>query len=86
MGGGERTFQRRFGRRTARCSLSRGRGMEEDASAEEAGSEWQERASKEEEREDAAREGMASVVLRVKTRLRAATGDIPSDMTLAASS
>ena len=60
--------------------------MEEEASGEdEEGSEWHERASKDELME-VPREGRASVVLRVKTRRKASTGDIPSDMTLEASS
>ena len=58
------TFQRRLERRTARCSLRRGRRREavEERSEEEVhGSEWHERASKEEEREEAPSEGDASV-------------------------
>ncbi len=58
----ELTFQRRFCRRTARCSLWRGRGREEDACEKEvAGSEWHERASYDELMEDAPREVVASV-------------------------
>ena len=60
--------------------------MEEEASGEDEGSEWHERASKDELMEEVPREGRASVVLRVKTRRKASTGDIPSDMTLEASS
>ena len=61
--------------------------MEEEASGEdEEGSEWHERASKDELMDEVPREGGASVVLRVKTRRKASTGDIPSDMTLEASS
>ena len=84
--GRRHTFHKDLWRRTARCSLGRGREMEEGASEEEAGSEWQERASKEELREDARGEEGASGAWMVKTRrsasmtLRATRGTWSDDV------
>ena len=49
----EHTFQSRFGRRTARCSLCLRWGTESEASEEHDGAEWHERESKEELAEEA---------------------------------
>lgn len=56
----ERTFHSRLGRRTARCSLCLGLGIEAGASEEHEGSEWHERESNEELMEEAPREWGAS--------------------------
>lgn len=87
----ELTFQRCFCRRTARCSLWRGRGREDEACEKEvAGSEWHERASYDELMEDAPREVVASVERACLSMDASRDGtrreDIPSEMMLDASS